>query len=369
MRKRIKKTVVLFGAGAENVYGFSNGKAFAKAVLGINANSKSGMNKAIKEFYCDIEKNNDWYPNFRIKNWDINDLYKAAFKKKCCFVKPERSKYRDIDTYILENIKKMSKSEKERLLDDYLSYVGIMDELFYTIINPRIMGTNRFWALVSCYWRAYLSLVHKILPKRSYSWIMNNPQMAYSELCKYAQSYSEIDSYYKVLSKFKKDINISVVTTNYTPFCEIITGFDETRISYVNGSFKWFEQPHNLKVLDIENEVIDTNDFFPFIFIQSGTKPVVDSIQINELAKANSFFSDCNRLIICGYGAGLDDNHINSLIRKCIVNDCEVFYMDYSATTSEDVLKRFRINEDYKSFFHIPINKENSIQVFENLLN
>ena len=53
-----------------------------------------------------------------------------------------------------------------------------------------------------------------------------------------------------------------------------------------------------LEVIDVfETDDFAQNDYFPFILIQSGVKPIIDNIQIKELAKSISFFENADRII------------------------------------------------------------------------
>lgn len=57
------KITILFGAGADTAYGLVNGKDFAQCVIGLDEYENIEMKEAIKEFYNERVKDNNWYPN------------------------------------------------------------------------------------------------------------------------------------------------------------------------------------------------------------------------------------------------------------------------------------------------------------------
>ena len=68
-------------------------------------------------------------------------------------------------------------------------------------------------------------------------------------------------------------------------------------------------------------EELPSNELlFPYIFIQSGIKPIVEEIIINEYSKAISYLKEVDKIIIVGFRLNYDDNHINSLTIIFIVN-------------------------------------------------
>ena len=75
------------------------------------------------------------------------------------------SKWRTNDVQFLffhqeyELIGEMDEAEKDDIIDKNSSYMGILDERFYTLIHPRVLGIEKFWTVVHCYWHAYLTLV------------------------------------------------------------------------------------------------------------------------------------------------------------------------------------------------------------------
>jgi hypothetical protein len=365
----------LFGAGAEVQFGLSNGGDFAKKVLGINDETTS-LNNAISKFYSGIEKDNDWYPNYNAAKWNHEDILKAALKKQWLSSQDQSHKRYEFENYVNESVKKLSVSEQNELLKKYPSYMGILDERFHTLISPSALGPNKFWSVVTCYWRAYLALARQLIPEDfDVEWIMNNPSDAYEEMSKTAKSYRKEASYYKIIREYSKFSEIHVITTNYTPLCAAITElsdkYNKKSIAYVNGSFMWFERAREMRVLDVTHEEDDFSkkDYFPFIFLQSGVKPIVCSTQIREWTNAVSFLDNDSKLIIVGYRLSCDDNHLNSLIREYIVKGGNTYYFSFEGNIKEDeVLKSLRLQAKPDNLTVVEINNENALDIFENCL-
>ena len=210
-------------------------------------------------------------------------------------------------------------------------------------------------------------LVHEILKHRDSSWIMKHPLEVYSEMFDCEMLKSKADTYYNCIKNMD---NVCVITTNYTPICESVSCLEENKISYIHGSFRWFENPKELEILDVldNNSDFSCSNYFPFIFLQSGVKPIISATQIREWSKAVRYLDECSKLIIVGYRANCDDNHLNSMIREYILKGKSVVYLDYDNSSEDSILRRFCISEKPKMFKHCCVNKNNAIHVFRSNL-
>lgn len=361
------KTCILFGAGAEYDFGLSTGDNFAKKVVGIGTNK---FDKAIKEFYKG--KANNWYPPYYFTKWEEKDLLLAAQKKAWITEAHEIKSISLFNEEVNASVKNLRKKERKELLENYTSYMGLIDEYFHTIISPKALGPHKFWALITCYWRAYLTLASAILPYMDLQEIMSDPLLAYHEMAEYASAYTDCTNYYAEVRKKTPGRDINIITTNYTPFCEKISGLGDDKIAQVHGSFKWFERPDTLEVIDITSETDDISRFdgyyFPFIFLQSGTKPIIHSSEIKEWGKAVSFLENSDRLIIVGYRINCDDNHLNGMLREYVLLGKELIYLCIDNTTKEDILKRLRIYENKDNVKIHSVTKGNAVDEFQSIL-
>lgn len=128
------------------------------------------------------------------------------------------------------------------------------------------------------------------------------------------------DLYYNIIRSAKaehSDVQYSIVTTNYTNFIELMTGISGNNLAYVHGKLDTFEDIESKRVGNLTS-FAENAFIFPFIFIQSGIKPVVNGFQIDELSKARSIIAESDELIILGYGVNSDDEHISNLLRERI---------------------------------------------------
>lgn len=380
----------LFGAGAENPFEIIDGKEFAKTVVGINCEN---MNNAIYDHYKSVE--NGWYPDYHTNLKSDVNLVKAAIRKKLLdeyIVEDEskRNKKDESDNKEDESTKKNydeeakrqfeeiknDETKKDEIISEYTSYMGLLDEYFHTLINPRPLGPYKFWNVITCYTRAYLSIIKcfygdKQWTKEDYSNILNDPIKAIKNVKMAAQNMSsKKENYYDVLKNL--NYNFKVVTTNYTPLCEIKTGVKSRNIAYVHGKLGWFEDPYTWSVYDVNDENFEVpkdSILFPYLFIQSGVKPIVERKQICEYYKMIRFFDKSSKIIITGYRINCDDNHLNGMIRNCIMRNQKVIYLDFDKNSNrEKILNRLHINADIQNFIWKPINSENCIGEFKNAI-
>ena len=188
-------------------------------------------------------------------------------------------------------------------------------------------------------------------------------------------SKGKLDNYYGVIKNYIDKYDFNIVTTNYTTLCENITGVKADEIAYIHGKFGWFENPRSLEIIDINTDEIKYHQgikggdiYFPYIFIQSGVKPIVDRIQIREFSKMIEFFEKAD-VIIIGYKFNPDDNHINSIIRSFICDGKRIKYFIYdNDLKKDDIKKRLRIDKTYDNLEYEYINKNNCLDKFKEII-
>lgn len=374
----MKKTCVLFGAGADNSFGISGGKNFALKVLGFDAND---MNDAIKEYYRTLLshfEHSNWYPPFEHTSWKEKDVVEASVKKKLLSMEDTihfKKEYdEEVQTVVNNLMCNENAQERYNIIERYTSYMGLIDEKFHTIISPKALGPNKFWNVISCYTRAYLLIVGEMIEKAEghllksddYLNMLINPKDTFDKIVTFCISQKSSKSYYSIIFDVASE-NVGIITTNYTPLCQIISGLADDKIAYIHGKINWFESPYNLRVYDVSREQLPNELCFPYLFIQSGIKPIVDEVQINEYAKMLQFLRDSEQLIIVGYRLNSDDNHINGII-KAYIEKKQVVYLNYDQEmTEKDVMGRLRLSSR-KNLKYIEINSSNSYDYFKKYL-
>ena len=361
------KRIYFFGAGAEICYGLSSGKSFAEAVIGKDKNSEE--NKAIAKYYV-RSKNHSWYPNYSKYNWSEKALNKAKIKREQCYRVLKGINFNSMDYKSLDNNEQ-----------NYNAYLGIIDSHFYTIINPKVYGPVKFWNVISSYNRAYLNIVSSILygdkqkelTQENYFNILNCPVETIEQINKKIEEKIDIESYYKIL-KDNVDIDeIQIITTNYTSICEKVLFNDNSgkKIAYLNGKIGWYEAPYELKVYDVKELKYCKDIYFPYLFIQSGIKPMIEMRQYKEYSKMLGMIedNDVKELVIVGYQFNNDDNHINSVVREFILSNKKLVYFNYSNDNIESLLVKLRLDDNYKDNIIIEdINSENCFEKFRNYI-
>lgn len=100
----------------------------------------------------------------------------------------------------------------------------------------------------------------------------------------------------------------------------------------------------------------------PFIFTQSGVKPLTSITMSQRYVELYEKFKECDSIAIIGYGFNGDDGHINGMFRSLIEEDqkdIHIFHYN-SDNSSLTVLQRkyknkLRIDSTNKLHIH-PIN-------------
>lgn len=398
-----RKICVIAGAGAEVPYDIEDGLNFAKKTTGImDENTRKDieqMNMAIKEHYncCLAEVSDDkkiWYPdNHCNTNLQIQQLLKAAIiDKRVENIEESTNKQNQhkidaelikkySDNYKSENRNPDIDSEMNELLKRYISYKGIFDKEFSSLLSPRSFGKNGFWKIINMYTRSYLCIVKDILygkeyvTKDGYLKFLNEPLEILNQVNDKCRVIDNQYAYYQLLNGIS---NVSLVTTNYTPLALLKSGIAENNIAYVNGKIGWFESAYQMRTFDLgkRKDIDDFNKekdlYFPYIFTQSSTKPIVEEKMVGEYLKMSKFIEKSQRIIILGYNINSDDNHLNGQIRKAAVQGKEIIYMAYESKKGEVGITEkqlcSRLHIDDKEKYNIKYIKYRDNSVFDKWL-
>lgn len=134
-------------------------------------------------------------------------------------------------------------------------------------------------------------------------------------IVKNAKNNSEL--YYNIIKEkvLDKNYDCSVITTNYTNFAEKLMGLNETHVAYIHGRLDIFEDIES-KIAKPITEFESDKKIMPFLFVPSGVKPVVNSWQIEQYAKACDWIKNSDYLVVLGYGLNSDDEHVINFLRE-----------------------------------------------------
>ncbi|MBR3671595.1 MAG: hypothetical protein IKN68_03035 [Spirochaetia bacterium] len=336
-----KRVAFFFGAGAEQDFNMPTGDSYLKSTIMLEEKDKrAGFLDALSNFF-----NQEYYKNLNEKNYKYYKYIINNSTLKNHLI--NNYKYYGIPEKLINELKEKKRSLaeifSEERFKEYGSFVaGILDSYFHTIVNPVKLGPHRFSKVFNYYWACYFAIVEGILQNVEdekfaifyknniiqYSKIINNIKVFIKELYKDHHYFQKDNSYYHLIAKRINGLeNIScsgVITTNYFNFAEREFKSICKKFSYPNGKLCYFEFPEFLEVNDIfkinNSDITGEKIFFPFIFGQSYTKPIVHKLQIQEFWKMEEILNQSDCLVILGYNINEDDMHINSYIHEFIAS-------------------------------------------------
>ena len=236
-------------------------------------------------------------------------------------------------------------------IDANIALGGFIDSFFHTIINPDKYSSIRFSKIFNYYWACYFIVLKDVIElfpdvKKEY---MNESTVDFDKILKrhhvftkeiYQKQPPQNKSYYTAIEEYLRNSNMEIVgvlTTNYFNIAEKVLKIDdENKCAHLNGQLKWMEEPEFLEVFDLEETEPGECLYFPFIFGQSLTKPIVHKKQIEEFYKAVKILEDADCLIILGYGINEDDSHINSLLHEYIMKEDKMMVIVTSNSNNEN---------------------------------
>lgn len=124
------------------------------------------------------------------------------------------------------------------------------------------------------------------------------------------------NGYYQDVNELKNQADISTIgTTNYNTFIDTVTGLNT---KYLNGSVDDFYDPYKNKIIPEEDAVGSGHICVPFLFTQSGIKPLTSVSMSRRYVELFDKFSECDIIGVIGFGFNSDDGHINGLFRELI---------------------------------------------------
>ena len=270
--------------------------------------------------------------------------------------------YSDISEPLFKNLF----SEKNNFIsfDMNAGLLGTLDSYFHTIINPSKYGAIYFSRLFNYYWACYFTILKSTLEyllnngnnnvqiyfnsdgSLNYIKVLNDLKNVTKWLYDGALSMPVDGTYYgyikKLLSEHSQYIECrGVATTNYYRWASCITN----DIVYLNGQLNLFEYPELLEVVTSPKDLADKKHiFFPFMFGQSLTKPIVHSHQIKTYNKFYNMLEETNVLVVLGYNINEDDNHINSFLHEFVTKGGRLIVVTNSLKC--DAFKRLKCSQD-----------------------
>ncbi|OAA18899.1 hypothetical protein DU53_11945 [Kosmotoga sp. DU53] len=171
----------------------------------------------------------------------------------------------------------------------------------------------------------------------------------------YKKSLSQFEGFYHDLGSVKNYFDIKCIgTTNYTDLIEKIIASED--IIYLNGSLDEFYDPYLNKVIP-SKEVENSNHILvPFIFVQSGIKPLTSVDVSRRYVDFYDKLKESDFILVIGFGFNQDDGHINGILRKLIIDDGKtIVILDYHPTgdfESSSVIDNYSTKLRLESKYH-----------------
>lgn len=374
----MKTTMFLFGAGAEVDFKMPTGNAFAKILLQtkknnnlksiyqenigtsplVTKNSVTVYAQTIVEYQNLI--NEDWLTAYDISKKDLILLAETAYKKDYNNQdwKNNRLCWKNFLDKLKNNIQKLLDDADTELsattrpndplatfVLDHAKFCESLDSKFNAL---RFCGSEVLKQKARRVINAYCNIHYKLACNMSHTCNFKNGEeylLFLKSQANSTQCQHDHTSYYGQIFDAKKGQPWFFATTNYTPFSEQY--FGKECVTYLNGKMTWFEDYRTLQIFDIVEEdnyhQLLSNDkkirsnLFPFIFIQSGVKPIVASRQIKQYYEFINRLEKSQILVVLGYGFNNDDNHINAIIGEWLRGDAsrKLIFFDWKKDISD----------------------------------
>lgn len=410
----------LFGAGAEHYFDMPLGSEFAKLLLLpkekndldriytdkvdsrplISSKSVTVYAQTIVEHEKKIE--NDWVTKYEVTREELINLAKTVINKDYDSPEWKNTNKAKWDTFLKnfkDDLKKSIHTDEvdtaalswrfAKFMLENAKFCETLDSKFngLRISDTENLLNKRAQRVVYAYCNIHYALA-KAMGGKEHNIEGFNGNDFLNFLGDYSHKYfskcdNNPENYYNMIQQIRGNNIFYYATTNYTPFSECCLG--KGNVIYLNGKMTWFEDYINLQMYDIENpserkSILEgekiRSGVFPFIFLQSGVKPIVLPKQICEIYNFYTRLKDCNKLIVLGYNLNNDDNHINAIIIDwlCTPNH-KMIYCEHSEKEPmfknykwyQKVEKNIEIKNDIFKFFNNPRdnNTHGLMEIFE----
>lgn len=110
----------------------------------------------------------------------------------------------------------------------------------------------------------------------------------------------------------------SIGTTNYNNLIEKVV--TTVQAIHLNGNVDDYYDPYSNKIQTLSEEKLKQQDriLVPFIFTQSGIKPLTSVEMSRKYVKLFDEYKDSDTIVVAGFAFNGDDGHINGLFRELL---------------------------------------------------
>jgi hypothetical protein len=267
-------------------------------------------------------------------------------------------------------------THNDKDLNENSTPIEIMTEFAFKVLEDLFTKALDYQALIDNYFRYLYS------PKTDWSKFckisifLHTVRRYIKEIAeRYEDKILEGDGYYHDLDKLEGNFVIqSIGTTNYNTFIEKIT---KRKIVYLNGSVELYYDPYLNKIMSREEAENSKHFTVPFLFTQSGIKPLTSVSMSEQYVNLYRNFKESDLVCIIGFGFNKDDGHINGMIRALIEDEnkkvCILHYTKEN-TISRNIEKEYKDKlriESTNNLIILPVDKNrevNGVKWYEKLL-
>ncbi len=179
--------------------------------------------------------------------------------------------------------------------------------------------------------------------------------------------------YYHMLKNAMEDNKFevsAVATTNYNQFIKEILS---TEVAFLNGSTEiWYDPYLNRIGKKEELTTSEKHILVPLMFTQSGTKPMTSIEMSIKYVDTYKKWKESDKIVIVGFGFGIDDEHINGVLRTLIDVDDKKIVVVTLKKNKEDAEVAKEIGRNLKvtrisNIFVVQVDKEGK-RITDNVL-
>lgn len=260
---------------------------------------------------------------------DVSGLFRLEFSKAGTVALElviEKSTLKTIDqtTSIEELFGELARAIIEDMFSIVLDYQSLIDSHFRYLYCPKTE------------WAKFSKMVIFLNTVRSY--ITTLKGIDYSKI-------KNGPGYYHDLKGLTNHDIICIGTSNYNNFVSEVlqsTGINAP-IYHLNGSVLDFYNPYKNRI--ISNAPIEkipkTEIYVPFIFTQSGVKPLTSVEMSKRYVDLYENFMKSDLVVVIGYGFNGDDGHINGLFRDLVeIGKKKLYIVEPQGTCNPEIRKK-----------------------------
>jgi hypothetical protein len=257
---------------------------------------------------------------------DVSGLFRIEFARAGLaaleLILEDSSNKVTTETQIASVFGELLKVALEDLFAEALDYQALIDSHYRYLYQPRAE------------WAKFCKISIFLYTARNY--IVNGAKECMDSI-EHGTGY-----YHDLLNAKSANIKISTIgTTNYNNLIEkVVTGVS---VIHLNGNVDDYYDPYSNKIQSVtQEELADQGRILvPFIFTQSGIKPLTSVEMSRKYVRLFDEYKDSDAVVITGFAFNGDDGHINGLFRELLdEHGKKIIVVCLKGDKSDDELKR-----------------------------